>query len=333
MDINKIHKQRLVILILAIIGVISAFLPWATTELSVWGASYRESINGIQGDGMISFLAFIAAGVIAVLGNTKQTVTKDDIFKWGTVGAGGVAALIALIAMMNVSSVPFTSAGFGIFPSILAGGAIAAVPFLDPKIFEKLPFGADGADSSSDDATTESNGNQDSVNTVSPVSGNTPNGVKKMELGQLNRIAGILAIIGAAIFPLAFWFIAAAVVGDAVGTAANIAATGDVTGLFGGFSRPAIAWVFDAFALISLALFIYTLNLTKKANLEITGHILGIIGTAFFIISPIFPGIVAMILLILAAVFLMKVSKKEPLAGAAPSTADVSADNTTDIAE
>lgn len=141
MDFNKMHKQRLAILIVAAIGVISAFLPWATIDLGLLGG--RSSVSGINGDGLITLLAFLAAGVVTFLGDQKETVNSDDKFKWGTVGAGALATLIAFIAMINVSSVPLSSVGFGVFLSILAGGIIAAIPFLDPKIFDKLPIGAD----------------------------------------------------------------------------------------------------------------------------------------------------------------------------------------------
>ena len=113
---------------------------------------------------------------------------------------------------------------------------------------------------------------------------------------KINKTAGILAIIGAAIFPLAFWFVAAAVVGDVY----------DIVHGGSGGSTPMVAWFFNIYALVGLAVFIYALLESKKANIKTTGHVLGIIGNAYFFISPIFPGIVAMILLILAAVFTLK---------------------------
>ena len=154
--IKNMHKQRLVILVLAAIGAISAFLPWATIEVSGWGVTIRDSVSGIQGDGLITLLAFIAAGVLAFLGEQKELVTTEDKFKWGVVGTGALAALVAIIAMINVSSVPLSSVGWGVFLSILAGGAIAAIPFLDPKTFDKFPI---GVGTSADGDSIESNNN------------------------------------------------------------------------------------------------------------------------------------------------------------------------------
>lgn len=128
-----------------------------------------------------------------------------------------------------------------------------------------------------------------------------------MELQKLNKIAGILAIVGAVVFPISFWFIAAAVVGDVM----NILEGGS-----GAVQTPAIAWVFNIFALILVGLFIYALIQSKKENLKTTGHVLGIIGSAYYFISPIFPGIVAMILLIIAAVQLLRLAKTPSLAEA-----------------
>ena len=127
-----------------------------------------------------------------------------------------------------------------------------------------------------------------------------------MELQKLNKLAGILAIVGAVIFPIAFWIVASVMVGE---MSINWA-TGDVGGI--PTSRPAIAWVFDIFAVASLGVFIYALIQSKKEGLKTTGHILGIIATAYFVISPIFPGTVAMILLIIAAVQLMRLAKIAP---------------------
>ena len=121
------HKQRLIIIGAAIVGVISAFLPWATIDAGMFGSG---SVNGIEGDGLLTLIAFIIAGVLACLGNQKEPITSDAKFKWGIVVAGAAAALIAVIAVMNVSSVPLSSAGFGVYLSILVGAIVAVIPFL-----------------------------------------------------------------------------------------------------------------------------------------------------------------------------------------------------------
>ena len=122
------HKQRLAVIGAAAIGIISAFLPWATIDGGFLG---RHHVNGVQGDGLLTLIAFIVAGVLAFLGAGKDPFTTDAKFKWGVVIAGLVAALIAAIAAVNVSGVPLTSVGFGVYLSIIAGGAIAAIPFLN----------------------------------------------------------------------------------------------------------------------------------------------------------------------------------------------------------
>lgn len=113
---------------------------------------------------------------------------------------------------------------------------------------------------------------------------------------QINTVAGILAIIGAIVFPISFWIIAAFAIGDA----ANILQGGNTV------ATPAVAWLFNIYALAGLAVFIVALIQSNKAKIKTTGHILGIIGNAYYLIIPFFRGLIAMVLLILAAVFTLK---------------------------
>ena len=132
--IKEFHKQRLVIIVIAVVGIISTFLPWASVE--VWGL--RTSVSGISGDGWFVLIAMAAAIGLAAVGKREETIDlQDPKFKWGLVGTGGVSALVALISFINVSGVPFTSVGFGVFLAILTGAALVVIP-LKPELLENI---------------------------------------------------------------------------------------------------------------------------------------------------------------------------------------------------
>ena len=123
-------RQRLVILGLAVLGVMSVFLPWAT--VSVMG--FSESVNGLSSDadfnGIFVLIAFIAAGGLVLFGDLTNL-----IYKLGIIVTGALAATITLndILTTDTGTTLFgltLRLGFGIFLAFLVGVAIAAVPFL-----------------------------------------------------------------------------------------------------------------------------------------------------------------------------------------------------------
>ena len=117
-----LHKQKLYSVILAAIGIISCLLPWWHVSFSYGGfggAGY--SINGLHRMGVISFVAFIAAGVLPFVMGVKSA-PYDDQGKKITAAAFGAAALFALITLLG--NMHFLS--FGIFIAI-AVGAIGAL--------------------------------------------------------------------------------------------------------------------------------------------------------------------------------------------------------------
>ena len=113
-----LHKQKLYALILAAVGIIACILPW----WSFGGGStygYRIpsiSINGLHELGWISFLGFIAAGVVTfVMGDkTKPYDGQPKMITAACFGGAGAIAVIQLLRTMH-------GLGFGIFIAIAAG--------------------------------------------------------------------------------------------------------------------------------------------------------------------------------------------------------------------
>ena len=124
------QKQRFIILGLAILGVITVFMPWITLTMGALGG-LTESANGLSSDtdfnGIFVLIAFIAAGVLAFLGDRP-------VFMLGVIGVGALAAVITLMDILNAETGSLLGVSlrlsYGIFLAFIVGVAIAVVPIL-----------------------------------------------------------------------------------------------------------------------------------------------------------------------------------------------------------
>lgn len=103
---------------------------------------------------------------------------------------------------------------------------------------------------------------------------------------KINTLAGILDILASIVYFFAIFIIFAGAFGTKDGEGASSASTGMLV-----------------FAVICLAVHIYGLIQSKKNNMKITGHVIGIVGHGIYACLGALLGIPAMILTILAAVF------------------------------
>jgi Na+-transporting NADH:ubiquinone oxidoreductase subunit NqrB len=132
MDFATLHKQRKFVMIAALVGVISMFLPW----VSFMGFS----TNGLHGSGFLILLSFIGAGVLAFLGDQKAPMAKMN---WlGALGCGALAILLWVITFFDVSSaLSVVGIGFWICIAAAAGVLACAYMFRDPKFDLKQSLG------------------------------------------------------------------------------------------------------------------------------------------------------------------------------------------------
>ncbi len=131
MNFQTLNKQRKFILISAVIGIISIFLPW----FSAGAFGFSVHINGFHGWGILAFLCFIAAIVIGLLG--VQTQALDKTMWLAAIVCGAVALLSVIITMLSSSGgFGFISAafGFGIWMALAAaiGVTVFAWMFKNP---------------------------------------------------------------------------------------------------------------------------------------------------------------------------------------------------------
>ena len=125
MNFQTMSKQRKFVLIAAAIGIVATFLPWWT--ISLFG--YSSSINGFHGMGILSFLCFVVAGIIAYVDDQTKNLDKT---KWTiTLIAGAISTLIIVWYIIDASSSAFGSIlGFGIYLAGLAAIAVVLSAFL-----------------------------------------------------------------------------------------------------------------------------------------------------------------------------------------------------------
>lgn len=118
MDFQTMNKQRKLMLIFSLIGLIAMFLPWVRISFLGMGTS----VNGMHDMGIVIFICFLGCGLLSLAG--KQDLALDKSMWLISLILSGVAALIMIIFFFKSTDVmSFLSFGFYI-------SAIAALGLL-----------------------------------------------------------------------------------------------------------------------------------------------------------------------------------------------------------
>jgi len=128
MNFQTMNKQRKFILIAAAIGIIAMFLPWV--KITFFGLS--NSVNGMHGSGILVFLCFIGAGVIAFLGD--QTKSLEKTFWFIALACGALASLIMVWNFIDAMDGAMSYLSIGFYLAVLAslGVLLSAYLFRSP---------------------------------------------------------------------------------------------------------------------------------------------------------------------------------------------------------
>ena len=126
------NKQRMFILIAAVVGIAATFLPWIELPMG--------SVAGTKGDGWITLLLFTISAVLTVLG--RRTSSLQGVKLYGVIAPALISGLIALYKILNFNSSmpdsdnPFAlairssiSVGIGLYLVLIAGLAIPAIGY------------------------------------------------------------------------------------------------------------------------------------------------------------------------------------------------------------
>lgn len=131
MDFSKLSKSDKIIGVGAIVGIVSAFLPWYSWSVSVFGVSSGGSINGLNSWWMLSFIAAILSLLMIALPLFGVALPKlgiqENVLQM-ILGAvvGGIPVLALLSGASQgaaITGLGSAGASFGLFGAI-AGGVI-----------------------------------------------------------------------------------------------------------------------------------------------------------------------------------------------------------------
>jgi hypothetical protein len=111
---SNLHRQRLYSLIIALVALITLFLPWITV-------GFLGSLNGFRGWGIFSLLGILGVAVSAFAGNKASAY--DDTMRKVAAGSFGAIALGALIFALTKGSSygPFAGTGVGTWLCLIVG--------------------------------------------------------------------------------------------------------------------------------------------------------------------------------------------------------------------
>jgi len=105
------EKKRKFILIVAVVGMIGTFLPWAS--------AFGFTVSGTKGDGWITLALFAAGGAIAFFNGEKAEPIKKKVMM-GVWAPAALAGLIALLKIFKSRPAGF-SIGIGLWLIAIAG--------------------------------------------------------------------------------------------------------------------------------------------------------------------------------------------------------------------
>ncbi|MBD3638185.1 MAG: hypothetical protein HUJ25_12605 [Crocinitomicaceae bacterium] len=124
------HKQKLIVLIAAGVGIVGIILPWASANLGFFGNYSQNGFNsGWTGYATLASLA-AAAGILFKESDNASAITAETRKIVAGAGVGAIIFPILFIIILKAQQGgQFVSLGFGVFLCLLAGIAIAVVPF------------------------------------------------------------------------------------------------------------------------------------------------------------------------------------------------------------
>ncbi len=137
MNFQTMNKQRKFILIAAVVGLIAMFLPWI--KISFFGMS--SSVNGMHGSGILVFLCFAGAGVVAFLGD--QTKNLDKTFWFIALACGALASLLMVWNLIDVMGSGMSFISFGFYLAVLAAVAVLLATYIYRNPSDSIKGGFD----------------------------------------------------------------------------------------------------------------------------------------------------------------------------------------------
>lgn len=175
MNFQAMHKQRKFVLIAALAGVISIFLPWISTS----GLFAGINVNGFSGGGVITFIGFLVAGAMAFMGDQTKPMEKN---MWLiALVAAGVAFLFCVIRFSQISGsgLGLVSPGYGLWIAAIASLAALVSAWLFRNPGDTLQSGFDSLKKNISNATSNTGTTTTPTNTTPTT--NRTSGIAELE--------------------------------------------------------------------------------------------------------------------------------------------------------
>lgn len=138
MNFQTMSKQRKFVLIAAVAGLVGMFLPWYS--FTIFGAS--GSINGMHGNGILVFICFAVAGVMAYMGDQTKTLSSSSWIV--TLICGALAVIIVGWNIMKSGEYGLgSSMTFGIYLAAIAAVGVVAAAFMFRSPNDNIKSGFD----------------------------------------------------------------------------------------------------------------------------------------------------------------------------------------------
>lgn len=154
MDIQRMSKQRKYMLAAAAIGVVAMFLPWVTIPF----LGIHSSINGLHDKGILVFLSFALAGVVAYMGDQTKNLSTRNWFI--VLVAAALATVIMLWYFLQAVSNDFSSSllSIGFYLAALSAIALLVVVYRFKSATDTVKGGFDELKHNINDKLEDSSG-------------------------------------------------------------------------------------------------------------------------------------------------------------------------------
>lgn len=130
------HKGRITLIIVSVIGMISAFLPWRTVSLaglkSLGLSVGKDSLSQLGIDlnlGYVSLIGFFIIGIVAFLGNREKMISQG-IPKMSVLVLAGLLGVYHLFVVIIFLLTKHESPSFGLYLALAASLLAVIVPYV-----------------------------------------------------------------------------------------------------------------------------------------------------------------------------------------------------------
>ncbi len=119
------NKQRLGILILALIGMLTTFMPWATVSF----LGMQRTIKGTDGDGWITIVLFLVVLILTlVLGKIKASIKGAALL--GVIIPSVICFIIGAINIFSINGNSFGNVKYGLYVLTIVPLFIIIISFI-----------------------------------------------------------------------------------------------------------------------------------------------------------------------------------------------------------